>query len=90
MFVRWGIDLAKMVVFVGESGDTDYEGLLGGIHKSVVLEGVSCSASNALHTNRSYPLTDVISLESNNDNVVHAPLDSDVRDALKKLDLLND
>ncbi|RID73747.1 hypothetical protein BRARA_B00877 [Brassica rapa] len=88
LFVRWGIDLANMVVFVGESGDTDYEGLLGGLHKSVVLEGVSCSASNALHTNRSYPLTDVISLESN--NVVHAPLDSDVRDALKKLDLLND
>ena len=88
MFVRWGIDLAKMVVFVGESGDTDYEGLLGGLHKSVVLEGVSCSASNALHTNRSYPLTDVISLESN--NVVHAPLDSDVREALKKLELLED
>ncbi|KAF3565939.1 hypothetical protein DY000_02018364 [Brassica cretica] len=75
LFVRWGIDMAKMVVFVGESGDTDYEGLLGGLHKSVVLEGVSCSASNALHANRSYPLTDVISLESN--NVVHARVDSD-------------
>ncbi|KAF2572089.1 hypothetical protein F2Q70_00005780 [Brassica cretica] len=88
LFVRWGIDMAKMVVFVGESGDTDYEGLLGGLHKSVVLEGVSCSASNALHANRSYPLTDVISLESN--NVVHARVDSDVRDALKKLELLED
>lgn len=80
--------MAKMAVFVGESGDTDYEGLLGGLHKSVVLKGVSCSANNALHANRSYPLTDVISLESN--NVVHAPLDSDLRDALKKLELLKD
>ncbi|XP_010420869.1 PREDICTED: sucrose-phosphate synthase 1 [Camelina sativa] len=88
LFVRWGIDMAKMAVFVGESGDTDYEGLLGGLHKSVVLTGVSCSASNALHANRSYPLTDVISLESS--NVVHAPADSDVRDALKKLELIKE
>lgn len=86
LFVRWGIDMAKMAVFVGESGDTDYEGLLGGLHKSVVLKGVSCSA--CLHANRSYPLTDVISFESN--NVVHASPDSDVRDALKKLELLKD
>ncbi|KAL1189130.1 Sucrose-phosphate synthase 1 [Cardamine amara subsp. amara] len=86
LFVRWGIDMAKMAVFVGESGDTDYEGLLGGLHKSVVLKGVSCSTS--LHANRSYPLTDVISFESS--NVVHVPVDSDVRDALKKLELLKD
>ncbi|XP_010520567.1 PREDICTED: sucrose-phosphate synthase 1 [Tarenaya hassleriana] len=91
LYVRWGIDLANMVVFVGESGDTDYEGLLGGLHKSVVLNGVSCGASNALHGNRSYPLSDVISFDSS--NVVHAPKDyaeSDVREALMKLGLLRE
>ncbi|KAL0709809.1 hypothetical protein Bca4012_016787 [Brassica carinata] len=75
-----------MAVFVSKSGDIDYEGLLGGLHKSVVLERMSSSASNALHANRSYQLTDPISLES--DSVVHAPIDADVRDALKKLELL--
>ncbi|KAK6155533.1 hypothetical protein DH2020_009781 [Rehmannia glutinosa] len=43
LYLRWGMDLSKVVVFVGESGDTDYEGLLGGVHKSVVLTGV-CSS----------------------------------------------
>ncbi|XP_022882411.1 probable sucrose-phosphate synthase 1 [Olea europaea var. sylvestris] len=66
LYLRWGMDLSKVVVFVGESGDTDYEGLLGGIHKSVVLKGVCSSANNQLHANRSYPLTDVIALDSPN------------------------
>lgn len=66
LYLRWGMDLSKVVVFVGESGDTDYEGLLGGIHKSLVLKGVCSSANNQLHANRSYPLTDVIALDSPN------------------------
>ncbi|KAL6492757.1 sporulation-specific protein 4 [Orobanche gracilis] len=35
--VRWGIDLSKVIMFVGESGDTDYKDLLGGRHKTIVL-----------------------------------------------------
>lgn len=54
------MDLSKMVVFVGDSGDTDYEGLLGGVHKTVILKGVtSDAAARVLHGNRSYPLEDV-------------------------------
>ncbi|KAL6586183.1 putative protein serine/threonine kinase [Orobanche minor] len=60
------MDLSKMVVFVGESGDTDYEGLLGGIHKSVVLSGICSSSDSQLHVNRSYPLTDVVCYDSPN------------------------
>ncbi|XP_022939797.1 probable sucrose-phosphate synthase 4 isoform X1 [Cucurbita moschata] len=37
--IKWGIDLSKMVVFVGEKGDTDHEDLLVGLHKTIVLRG---------------------------------------------------
>ncbi|KAJ9141021.1 hypothetical protein P3X46_031605 [Hevea brasiliensis] len=86
LYVRWGIDLANMVVFVGESGDTDYEGLLGGLHKSVILRGVCSSASNQLHANRNYPLTDVIASDS--PNIVHTAEEctkSDIRGSLQQL-----
>ncbi|KAI7994490.1 putative sucrose-phosphate synthase 1 [Camellia lanceoleosa] len=48
LYVRWGVELSTIVVFVGESGDTDYEGLIGGIHKTVILKGV-CSGAHQLH-----------------------------------------
>ncbi|CAK7345352.1 unnamed protein product [Dovyalis caffra] len=85
--VRWGVELTNMVVFAGECGDTDYEGLLGGLHKSVILKGVCSSASNQLHANRSYPLSDVMPLDS--PNVVQAPEESaDIRSSLEQLGCL--
>ncbi|KAI9392242.1 hypothetical protein POPTR_006G064300v4 [Populus trichocarpa] len=87
LYVRWGVELANMVVFAGECGDTDYEGLLCGLHKSVVLKGVCSSASNQLHANRSYPLTDVMPSES--PNIVQAPEESsDIRSSLEQLGCL--
>ncbi|KAL3840750.1 hypothetical protein ACJIZ3_025341 [Penstemon smallii] len=86
LYLRWGMDLSKVVVFVGESGDTDYEGLLGGVHKSVVLSGVCSSARNQLHANRSYPLTDVIYYDS--PNIVRSSegcSSSDLRASLEEL-----
>ncbi|CAG7879143.1 unnamed protein product [Brassica rapa] len=65
LLVRWGIDLSNMVVFVGDSGDTDYEGLLGGVHKTVILKGIA-SDLRELHGNRSYPMEDVTPLNSPN------------------------
>lgn len=47
------------MVFLGESGDSDYEGLLGGLHRTVVLKG-RCNAANKIHENRNYPLEHVI------------------------------
>ncbi|KAL1554832.1 putative protein serine/threonine kinase, variant 2 [Salvia divinorum] len=88
LYLRWGMDLSKMVVFVGESGDTDYEGLLGGIHKSVVLGGV-CSSASSLHANRSYPLADVICNDS--PNIVRTSQgcsSSDLRAQMEELGLL--
>lgn len=61
------MDLSKMVVFVGDSGDTDYEGLVGGVHKTVIVKGVASDATaRVLHGNRSYPLEDVTPVNSPN------------------------
>lgn len=78
-----------MVVFVGESGDTDYEGLLSGLHKTVVLKGACSSTSNQVHANRSYPLTDVIPFDS--PNIIQTAEDwasSELRSCLEKLEVL--
>ncbi|XP_039033385.1 probable sucrose-phosphate synthase 1 [Hibiscus syriacus] len=86
LFVRWGIDLSKMVVFAGDSGDTDYEGLLGGVHKSVVLKGICSNTSNQLLANRNYPLSDVMPVDS--PNILQTSQDctiSDIRDSLENL-----
>ncbi|GMI89203.1 sucrose phosphate synthase 1F, sucrose-phosphate synthase A1 [Hibiscus trionum] len=86
LYVRWGIELSKMMVFVGDSGDSDYEGLLGGVHKSVILKGICSSASNQLHANINYPLSDVMPVDS--PNIVRTSRDftsSDIRDSLEKL-----
>ncbi|KAL7118378.1 hypothetical protein ACP275_03G132800 [Erythranthe tilingii] len=50
--VSWNIDLSKVIVFVGERGDTDYEELLGGLHKTVILrDSVEYAASDTnMHT----------------------------------------
>lgn len=78
-----------MVVFVGECGDTDYEGLVGGLHTSVVLKGVGSSAISQLHNNRSYPLSDVVPLDS--PNIVEAPegrSSSDIEALMEKVGYL--
>ncbi|XP_059431398.1 probable sucrose-phosphate synthase 1 [Corylus avellana] len=88
LYVRWGVELSKMVVFVGECGDTDYEGLLGGLHKSVILKGTCSSAINQLHANRSYPLSDVMPSDSPNIVQTTEECSSDeIRASLEKLGL---
>lgn len=89
LYVRWGTELSKMVVFVGESGDTDYEGLLGGLHKSVVLKGVCNGAVNQLHANRNYPLSDVVPVDSANiAQASEEATSSDIRASLETIGLL--
>lgn len=81
------MDLSSVVVFVGECGDTDYEGLIGGVHKTVILKGVASDARK-LHANRNYPLEDVISLDSPNVVQVEDCKSNDIRTALGKLGVL--
>ncbi|KAJ4850004.1 putative protein serine/threonine kinase [Turnera subulata] len=87
LYVRWGIDLSNIVVFAGECGDTDYEGLLGGLHRTVILKGVG-SSSRKLHTNRSYALEDVTPFDSPNIVQSEGCNVNDIKESLKKLGLL--
>jgi len=69
--VKWGIDLSKVVVFVGEKGDTDYEELMGGIQKTVVLRGAAeCGSERLLRSEDSYKREDVFFQDS--PNIVYA------------------
>lgn len=89
LYLRWGMDLSKVVVFVGESGDTDYEGFLGGVHKSVIFKGVCSGTNNQLHANRTYPLTDVVPV--NSPNIIQASEEcspADLRSSLENLGVL--
>ncbi|KAJ0724321.1 putative sucrose-phosphate synthase [Helianthus annuus] len=89
LYLRWGMDLSKVVVFIGESGDTDYEGFLGGVHKSVILKGVGNGISDQLHANRVYPLSDVWPTDSA--NIVQTREEfgvADIRESLGKLGVL--
>ncbi|KAJ4953280.1 hypothetical protein NE237_030112 [Protea cynaroides] len=65
--IRWGIDLSKMVVFVGDKGDTDYEDLLVGLHKTLILKGsVEQGSGGLLHSDDGFKREDVIPQESPN------------------------
>ncbi|XP_077217348.1 putative sucrose-phosphate synthase 1 [Tasmannia lanceolata] len=90
LYIRWGVELSNMVVFVGESGNTDYEGLLGGVHKTIILSGVcSKKMQSQLHAIRSYPLEDVVPFDS--PNLVQTTEGCDTNDiqmALGKLGIL--
>ncbi|KAJ7958793.1 Sucrose phosphate synthase [Quillaja saponaria] len=88
LYVRWGVSLSNIVVFVGECGDTDYEGLLGGMHKTVILKGVGKDARKLLHSNRSYPLEHVLTLDSPNIFQTEGCNIDDIRASLEKLRVL--
>ncbi|KAH0905618.1 hypothetical protein HID58_037445 [Brassica napus] len=48
LFVRWRLNVANMYVVVGEHGDTDYEELISGTHKTVIVKGLVTFGSDAL------------------------------------------
>ncbi|KAI5074307.1 hypothetical protein GOP47_0010268 [Adiantum capillus-veneris] len=65
LFVRWGLDISNVLVFVGERGDTDYEGLLSGTHRTMVLKGsVKLGSENLLRSTGSYQREDVVPIDS--------------------------
>ncbi|CAH1451889.1 unnamed protein product [Lactuca virosa] len=87
LYVRWGVNLSNTVVIVGEYGDTDYECLRGGIHKTLVLKGV-CNEAKKLHINRSYPLEHVITCEGPNIIQVEECNKNQVNEAIMKVGVL--
>ncbi|XP_048538024.1 probable sucrose-phosphate synthase 2 [Triticum urartu] len=85
LFVRWGIELPNIVVMVGESGDSDYEELLGGLHRTIILKGDFNIAANRIHTVRRYPLQDVVALDSSNIIEVQGCTTEDIKSALRQI-----
>ncbi|KAF2297249.1 hypothetical protein GH714_020020 [Hevea brasiliensis] len=63
--VKWGIDLSKIFVFVGEKGDTDYEELLAGLHKTIIMRGsVGYGSEKLLRSQDSFKREDIVPQES--------------------------
>ncbi|WCJ34996.1 Sucrose-phosphate synthase family protein [Euphorbia peplus] len=65
--IRWGIDLSKVVVFVGERGDTDYDELLAGLHKTIIIRGsVEYGSEKNLRGVDSFKREDIVPNETPN------------------------
>ncbi|RXI00534.1 hypothetical protein DVH24_000768 [Malus domestica] len=65
LFVRWRLNVANMYVFLGESGDTDYEEMISGTHKTIIMKGVVAKGSEELlRTSGSYLREDIVPPES--------------------------
>ncbi|KAL5223101.1 hypothetical protein ABZP36_027814 [Zizania latifolia] len=65
LFVRWGLSVGNMYLIVGEHGDTDLEEMLSGLHKTVILRGVTEKGSEDLvRSSGSYHREDVVPSES--------------------------
>uniref|UniRef100_A0A0A9C647 SPS n=1 Tax=Arundo donax TaxID=35708 RepID=A0A0A9C647_ARUDO len=65
LFVRWGLSVGNMYLIIGEHGDTDLEEMLSGLHKTVIVRGVTEKGSEALlRSSGSYHREDVVPSES--------------------------
>lgn len=65
LFVRWGLSVMNMYIFLGERGDTDHEELIAGSHKTVIMKGVvERGSEELLRTASSYKREDVVPGES--------------------------
>ncbi|KAL6011291.1 sporulation-specific protein 2 [Asimina triloba] len=65
LFVRWGLNVNKMYVILGEMGDTDHEELISGSHKTVIVKQVVEKGSEELlRTAGSYQKDDIVPGES--------------------------
>lgn len=57
--------MANMYVFLGESGDTDYEEMIAGAHKTIIMkDAVSKGSEELLRTAGSYLRDDIVPGES--------------------------
>ncbi|XP_039057230.1 probable sucrose-phosphate synthase 1 isoform X1 [Hibiscus syriacus] len=89
LYIRWGMELSNFIVFVGECGDTDYEALLGGVRKTVVVKGIGNGALK-LHSNRSYPLQHVLPTDSPNILQAEGCSTEEIRSSLQKLKVIKE
>ncbi|KAF8691306.1 hypothetical protein HU200_040432 [Digitaria exilis] len=86
--IRWGIEVPNVAVLVGESGDSDYEELLGGLHRTIILKGEFNIPLNRIHNVRRYPLQDVVALDSSNIVGIEGYTTDDLKFALQQMGML--
>ncbi|KAG8081670.1 hypothetical protein GUJ93_ZPchr0019g2676 [Zizania palustris] len=87
LFVRWGLSVGNMYLIVGEHGDTDLEEMLSGLHKTVIIRGVTEKGSEELvRSSGSYHREDVVPSESPLIATTHGDLKADaIMRALKEV-----
>lgn len=60
-----------MIVFVGGTGDTDYESLLTGLHKTIILKGaVECGSEKLVQSEDDFKIQKVVPEGSINVNCI--------------------
>ncbi|CAA0839402.1 Probable sucrose-phosphate synthase 3 [Striga hermonthica] len=65
LFVRWQVNVANMYVVLGETGDTDYEEMISGTHKTLILKGVVGKGSEEMvRTTGSFLRDDIVPTNS--------------------------
>ncbi|XP_027331598.1 probable sucrose-phosphate synthase 2 isoform X1 [Abrus precatorius] len=65
LFVRWRLNVTNMYVILGEAGDTDYEEMISGTHKTIIMKGVVSKGSEELFRGPgSYQRDDIVPNES--------------------------
>ncbi|XP_042485775.1 probable sucrose-phosphate synthase 3 [Macadamia integrifolia] len=65
LYVRWGLNVSNMCLILGEAGDTDYEEMISGTHRTVIMKGlVEKGSEELLRTTGSYLRDDIVPGES--------------------------
>eukprot|EP01018_Ginkgo_biloba_P012399 Gb_17607 [translate_table: standard] len=78
LYVRWGLDIANMYVFLGERGDTDYGEMIGGMHKTMILRDFVEDGSEKMgRSPNSYGREDVVPSDSPNTVMVTVTADKE-------------
>ncbi|KAI3798149.1 hypothetical protein L1987_33418 [Smallanthus sonchifolius] len=82
-FVRWRLNVANMYVLLGLTGDTDYEELISGTHKTLILKGiVKTGSEELLRTSGSYYKEDIVPEDSPRVAYLNATKAEDIASAL--------
>ncbi|XP_051133420.1 probable sucrose-phosphate synthase 2 [Andrographis paniculata] len=84
LFVRWRLNVSNMYVVLGETGDTDYEEMLSGTHKTLIMKGIVAKGSEDLiRSPGSYVREDIV--PGNNPLIEEGAKPEDIAEAITKL-----
>lgn len=75
-----------MYVILGETGDTDYEEMISGTHKTIIMKGVvSKGSEELLRGTGSYQRDDIVPNESSLIAYINETTEENIANALKQL-----